>query len=236
MPRGSEPGERRGGRQRATPNKRTVLTDRILAVASAHPSAARHEVLTILVKDPALPADIRIAVARQSLPARASRSTKALAARSYARSSSTGMAPDARGDVASQGSHKPAHSPAPVTLDVLFSVAQDVTTIPARRRKSGIGGSAAFPAENSCQRMARRCRWWVRFCHQPENGNRIPRQHIAIAKSVLERRVNNSRDGEKGGQAAGTYKNDPAKAGVPVPCTLRHQAISKRPRTGAGNS
>ena len=158
MPRGSEPGERRGGRQRATPNKRTVLTDRILAVASAHPSAARHEVLTILVKDPALPADIRIAVARQSLPARASRSTKALAARSYARSSSTGMAPDARGDVASQGSHKPAHSPAPVTLDVLFSVAQDVTTIPARRRKSGIGGSAAFPAENSCQRRARRCR------------------------------------------------------------------------------
>ena len=34
MPRGSKPGERRGGRQRATPNKRTVLRDRILAVAS----------------------------------------------------------------------------------------------------------------------------------------------------------------------------------------------------------
>ncbi len=40
MPRGSKPGERRGGRQRATPNKRTVLTDRILAVVSANPTAS----------------------------------------------------------------------------------------------------------------------------------------------------------------------------------------------------
>ena len=71
MPRGSKPGERRGGRQRAAPNRRTVLTDRILAAASEHPSASRHELLTILVKDQALPADIRIAVARTSLPARA---------------------------------------------------------------------------------------------------------------------------------------------------------------------
>ena len=71
MPRGSKPGERRGGRQRTTPNKRTILTDRIVAAVSEHPSASRHELLAILVKDEALPADIRIAVARTSLPARA---------------------------------------------------------------------------------------------------------------------------------------------------------------------
>jgi hypothetical protein len=35
MPRGSQPGERRGGRQRATPNRRTVLINRILAAAAA---------------------------------------------------------------------------------------------------------------------------------------------------------------------------------------------------------
>ena len=35
MPRGSKPGERRGGRQRATLNRRTVLTNRILAAAAA---------------------------------------------------------------------------------------------------------------------------------------------------------------------------------------------------------
>ena len=71
MPRGSKPGERRGGRQRAAPNKRTILTDRILAAASEYPSSSWHELLAILVKDQALPADIRIAVARTSLPARA---------------------------------------------------------------------------------------------------------------------------------------------------------------------
>ena len=59
MPRGSKPGERRGGRQRATPNKRTVLRDRILAVASGNPTATFLEFVPILVGDQALPADIR---------------------------------------------------------------------------------------------------------------------------------------------------------------------------------
>ncbi len=74
MPRGSKPGERRGGRQRATPNKRTVLTDRILAAASCHPTATRPELLLILAKDQALPADIRMAIVRKSFPAVTSRS------------------------------------------------------------------------------------------------------------------------------------------------------------------
>lgn len=80
MPRGSKPGERRGGRQRATPNKRTVLTDRILAVAPEHPGASRHELIAILVKDQMLAADIRLAVARRYPPVRASRSTASRAA------------------------------------------------------------------------------------------------------------------------------------------------------------
>ena len=58
MPRGSKPGERRGGRQRATPNKRTVLTDRILAVASANPTASCDAIVAILAKDQALAADV----------------------------------------------------------------------------------------------------------------------------------------------------------------------------------
>ena len=64
MPRGSKPGERRGGRQRATPNKRTVLTDRILAVASANPTAACDAIVAILAKHQALAADVRVAIAR----------------------------------------------------------------------------------------------------------------------------------------------------------------------------
>jgi hypothetical protein len=65
MPKGSKPGERRGGRQRATPNKRTVLRDRILAVAAAKPTGTFREFLPILVGDQVLPDDIRIAIARK---------------------------------------------------------------------------------------------------------------------------------------------------------------------------
>ncbi len=68
MPRGSKPGERRGGRQRLTPNKRTVLTERIIAAALANPKAAPHELLSILREDQTLPADTRMAVAAKVLP------------------------------------------------------------------------------------------------------------------------------------------------------------------------
>lgn len=66
MPRGSAPNERRGGRQRNTPNRRTVLTARILAVASAHPNSSAPALQRALIADPALPADTRMAVARQA--------------------------------------------------------------------------------------------------------------------------------------------------------------------------
>jgi hypothetical protein len=122
MPRGSKPGERRGGRHRATPNKRTVLTDRILAAASTHPSASWHELLAILVKDQALPADIRIAVARKPLPVRASRSTDTHAARSSARPSTSGTP----------------------LLDLLFSIVQDATVEPTQRRKAASEAALHF--------------------------------------------------------------------------------------------
>ena len=76
MPKGSKPGERRGGRQRATPNKRTVLTERILAVASANPTASCDAIVAILVKDQALAADVRVAIARKWFAGARSRSAK----------------------------------------------------------------------------------------------------------------------------------------------------------------
>ena len=76
MPRSSKPGERRGGRQRATPNKRTVLTERILAVASANPTASFDELVALLVKDKTLAADVRVAIARKWFAAARSRSAK----------------------------------------------------------------------------------------------------------------------------------------------------------------
>ena len=60
MPRGSKPDERRRGRQRATPNKRTIVRERLLAIASANPTAAAQELLLRPVNDQALPADSRL--------------------------------------------------------------------------------------------------------------------------------------------------------------------------------
>jgi len=65
MPRGSAPNERRGGRRRNTPNRRTVLTARILALASAHPNASAPALQRALIADRALPADTRVAIARR---------------------------------------------------------------------------------------------------------------------------------------------------------------------------
>ncbi len=149
MPRGSKPGERRGGRQRATPNKRTVLTERILAVASANPTASCDELVAILVKDQKLPASSRVAIARKWFAAARSRSANGR--------SKKGNAANARGSEATE-------RPAPLKSDrgaarttpqstigssphasmamnlamlpVLLSIVQDSTTQPAERRKA----------------------------------------------------------------------------------------------------
>ena len=63
MLRGSKPGERRGGRKRGTPNRRTILRDRILSIGLDHPAASQRAFLFKLVKDRKLPADTRMAVA-----------------------------------------------------------------------------------------------------------------------------------------------------------------------------
>lgn len=72
MPRGSRPSERRGGRQRGTPNRRTVLAERIL-VAAQRPTASLRALLFRLAKDPELPADTRMELAEQLAAGRGSR-------------------------------------------------------------------------------------------------------------------------------------------------------------------
>jgi hypothetical protein len=56
------PGERRGGRQLRTPNRRTVLTDRVLALASKHPDISWTGFLDVLARDKDVPADTRVEV------------------------------------------------------------------------------------------------------------------------------------------------------------------------------
>ena len=65
------PGERRGGRTRATPNRRTILADRIMAVLEGCLMASPKERLSKLINDAELLADIRMAVAQKAFPDRA---------------------------------------------------------------------------------------------------------------------------------------------------------------------
>jgi hypothetical protein len=155
MPRGSKPGERRGGRQRATPNKRTVLTDRILATASSNPIASSREILLILVKDQALPAATRIAIAQKSFGAGRSRFTDDRAERPVAHDlRAIAAATDAHLDRAVNASRPLSTTDASpgartqlsnfATLDVLLSIAQDVAAMPAERRKAASGAAEHF--------------------------------------------------------------------------------------------
>src|SRR5271170_4894731 len=123
MPRGSKPGERRGGRRRATPNKRTILRDRVLAAASANPTADCYGLLLILIKDQTLPAETRMTIARKS---------------SWCSTLSTNSAsPDARTE---------ATIFAP--LDILLSVAQDAAATPVERRKAASETAEYFLPKN----------------------------------------------------------------------------------------
>src|SRR4030088_1138154 len=68
MPRGSKPGERRGGRQRGTPNKATVAKTAALQAASADPTITPLQFLLGVMRDPTSPTDLRIKVARAAAP------------------------------------------------------------------------------------------------------------------------------------------------------------------------
>ncbi len=68
MPRGSKPGERRGGRQRGTPNKTTALTNAAMTAAAADPNLLPLDFLLGVMRDPNVQPDIRIKAALGAAP------------------------------------------------------------------------------------------------------------------------------------------------------------------------
>ena len=146
MLRGSRPGERRGGRKRDTPNRRTILRDRILSIGLDHPAASQRAFLVKLVKDRKLPADTRMAVAPQCFPPKRTRSLRTGRPRALG-GSPTVIAQEALATagsaVAFKGSQVPAVVSAirdwtPQALDALFGVVQDATANPKARRKAAL--------------------------------------------------------------------------------------------------
>src|SRR5579863_4316392 len=127
MLRGSKPGERRGGRKRGTPNRRMILTDRILSIGLDCPTAPRSEFLLRLVSDPKLPADIRTAVAPRCFPARQTSSRRGRPAKESAVAATT-----------SQSGTAPLRDWRPQALDALRSIVQDATADNNARRKAAL--------------------------------------------------------------------------------------------------
>ena len=120
MPRGSNPGTKRGGRKRGTPNRRTILADRIFVAAAAHPMAGWKELLSVLLDDMALPAETRLAIAQKSRSA-AARSNRP-------RGKTTNPKSAAR----------LSRKQAAVELDALFRLARNMSLAEEERRKAAM--------------------------------------------------------------------------------------------------
>jgi hypothetical protein len=145
MRRGSRPGERRGGRSRGTANRRTLLTDRILAIGSDHPAASQRALLRKLVKDRQLPADTRIAVAPRCFPPkRASRigQTGALGGSRTTIAQELRARDGAAGASMRSSTGAQAHATVPTgdwnlkALEALVGVIQDASANPKARRRA----------------------------------------------------------------------------------------------------
>ena len=65
MPRGSKPGERRGGRQRGTPNKSTSLKKAAFNAAVTDPNLMPLDFFLTLMRQADLPLEFRVAAAQQ---------------------------------------------------------------------------------------------------------------------------------------------------------------------------
>ena len=68
MPRGSKPGERRGGRQSGTPNKKTALVNAAFDAATSNPDLSPLDFLLGVMRDASLSPDWRIKAAQSALP------------------------------------------------------------------------------------------------------------------------------------------------------------------------
>jgi hypothetical protein len=68
VPRGSRPGERRGGRQRGTPNKKTLIKNAVFLAVAAEPNRSPLDFMLALMRDPQVPLDTRIEMAAAAAP------------------------------------------------------------------------------------------------------------------------------------------------------------------------
>jgi hypothetical protein len=68
MPRGSKPGERRGGRQPGTPNKTTQLVNAAFAATTSNSGLLPLDFFLAVMRDPSIPPEWRFKAAKAAAP------------------------------------------------------------------------------------------------------------------------------------------------------------------------
>jgi hypothetical protein len=66
--RGSRPGERRGGRKKGTPNKKTAYLRAVMAAHAANPTVTPMDVMLAVIRDPHVALEMRVKMALKALP------------------------------------------------------------------------------------------------------------------------------------------------------------------------
>lgn len=130
------PGERRGGRTRATPNRTTILADRVMAVLDGCPGASPKERLSKLINDTGLPADIRMAVAQVAFPDRAGAVRRARWAKSKIHAVGGTQQREPRAIEAPSATTLPVETMSQAARDALLGIVSDASASAKARRKA----------------------------------------------------------------------------------------------------
>src|SRR5262249_10207007 len=164
-PEGRNPASAGGAASAQRPTRGRFLRDRILAIASVNPTATAQKLLLILINDPELPADTRLAVGRRVFQSDRPRSAEGRSKKSTAhihrpnqgsphgKPADQGREPQPRTSTTSVGSVGLATFPA---LDLLLRIAQDEAASPAERHKAASEVAQHFLPKKIASKKSRR--------------------------------------------------------------------------------
>lgn len=190
MPRGSKPGERRGGRTRATPNRTTILADRILAVLDGCSTASPKERLSKLINDAGLPADIRMAVAQKAFLDRAGGGRRARRAKPKIRTVGRSQRGEPRTNEVPAAASLPAETMSEAERDALLGIVSDASASAKARRKAAVKLAIHFLPRKP---VNTRWRFTADECGFAINGE-IAREYRAIDFELRDLKRRPSRD------------------------------------------
>ena len=215
------PGERRGGRTRATPNRRTILADRIVAVLDGCSRASPKERLSKLINDAELPADIRMTVAQKAFPNRTGGVRRARRGKSENHTVGVMQQREPRATEAPSAASPAVETMSPAARDALLGIVSDASASAKARRKAAAKLAAHFLPK---QPVNTRWRFTADECGFAINGE-IAREYRAIDFELRDLKRHRNRDfpeiAQKIRKLQARIRCDPSAAPMPPSEELR---------------